>query len=166
MYQCVKDFVGPFATIVAAIAAVSVTWYFARQQTKIAQEQADVAKQKLHHDIFERQYESRYRIYCAARKLLAGIGKDRNASDEALRTYIRGTNDSVFLFNDDLPGHLVEIHNRAVAMQTFKDMTDTFPPGDQRRESCIAQSHEHFEWLVRQLEGLPDKFKPFLKLKE
>lgn len=51
MYQYVKDFAGPFATIVAAIAAVSVTWYFARQQTKIAQEQADVAKQKLHHDI-------------------------------------------------------------------------------------------------------------------
>lgn len=101
MYQCVKDFAGPFATIVAAIAAVSVTWYFARQQTKIAQEQANVAKQKLHHDIFERQYERRYRIYCAARKLLAGIGRDRNASDEDLRTYIRGTNDSVFLFNDD-----------------------------------------------------------------
>jgi hypothetical protein len=45
-------------------------------------------------------------------------------------------------------------------------MMDTFPPGDKRRESCIAQSQEHFEWLVHQLEGLPDKFKPFLKLSE
>jgi len=166
MYQCVKDFAGPFATIVAAIAAVIVTTYFNRQQTKIAQEQANIANQKLRHDIFERQYERRYRIYCATRNLLARICRDGNVSDEDLRTYIRGTNDSVFLFDDDLPHHLGEIHNRAVAMQTFKGMIDTFPPGDKKRENCIAQSQEHFEWLVHQLEGLPDKFKPFLKLSE
>ena len=61
MYQVFKDFAGPIATIIAAFAAVSVTWRFAWRQTQIAKEQADIAKQKLH-DVFERQYERRYRI--------------------------------------------------------------------------------------------------------
>ena len=131
MYQVFKDFAGPIATIIAAFAAVSVTWRFAWRQTQIAKEQADIAKQKLH-DVFERQYERRYRIYRAARKLLWGIAGNRNVSNEDLRAYVLKTGDAVFLFDDDLPRQLVDIHNRAVAMQTFNKATDNFPVGDCR----------------------------------
>ena len=104
MYQVFKDFAGPIATIIAAFAAVSVTWRFAWRQTQIAKEQADIAKQKLLHDVFERQYERRYRIYRAARKLLWGIAGNRNVSNEDLRAYVLKTGDAVFLFDHFAPG--------------------------------------------------------------
>jgi hypothetical protein len=51
LYQIFKDFAGPIATIIAAVAAVSVTAYFAWHQKKIAKEQADIAREKLRHDL-------------------------------------------------------------------------------------------------------------------
>jgi hypothetical protein len=162
MYQFFKDFFAPIPTALAAFAAVWVTWYFARHQTKIAQEQADIAKQKLRHDLYER----RYRVFDAARKLLCEVASHRIASDEDLRAFVIGTGDAVFLFNDDLANQLKEIHNRALKLRTFDEAKDDFLVGDKRRESCIAQSGEHFNWLKHQLEGLVDMFKPFLKLSE
>jgi hypothetical protein len=91
MYQCFKDFAGPIATIVAAITAVCVTGYFAWRQTQIAKEQADVAKQKLRQDVFERQYERRYRVFVAARKLLSEVGVHRRASNDDLRAFVQET---------------------------------------------------------------------------
>jgi len=164
MYQFFKDFAGPIATISAAIAAVCVTGYFAWRQTQIAKEQVDIAKQKVRHDVFERQYERRYRVFVAARKLLCEIGTHRIASEKDLRDYVIGTSDAVFLFNGDFANRLKEIHDRALKLQILNAMTDSFPVGDIRRDSCITQSNDHFDWLVQQLEELADKFKPFLKL--
>jgi hypothetical protein len=163
MYQWFKDFAGPIATIVAAIAAVCVTGYFAWRQTQIAKEQADIAKQNLRHDVFERQYERRYRVFVAVRKFLCEIGTRRIASDEDLRAYVIGTGDAVFLFDDDFANQLKEMHDRALKLRTLEEMKDTFVVGDINRNSCIAQSSEHFMWLNHQLEGLVDMFKPFLK---
>jgi hypothetical protein len=57
MYQFFKDFVGPIATIIAAVAAVSVTAYFAWHQKKIAEDQAHIARDKLRHDLYDRRFE-------------------------------------------------------------------------------------------------------------
>jgi hypothetical protein len=102
LYQIFKDFAGPVATITAAFAAVCVTAYFAKQQ-------ADIAGEKLRHDL----YEKRYRVFDAARKLLCEVAVHRSASDDDLRAFVIGTGDAVFLFNDGLSGHLVEMRDRA-----------------------------------------------------
>jgi hypothetical protein len=57
MYQYFHDFAGPIATIVAAVAAISVTAYFARHQKNIASNQAFLAREKLRFDLFEKRYE-------------------------------------------------------------------------------------------------------------
>src|ERR1700730_17460833 len=57
MYQAFKDFAGPVATIIAALAAVGVTAYFAWHQKRIAEEQASIAREKLRHDLFERRWD-------------------------------------------------------------------------------------------------------------
>lgn len=53
---CVTSLLGPAATILAAVAAVTVTAIFAKKQTDIAREQARTAKEKLRHDLFERRW--------------------------------------------------------------------------------------------------------------
>lgn len=161
MYQIFKDFAGPIATIIAAFAALSVTAYFAWHQKKIAKEQADIAREKLRHDLYER----RYRVFDAARKLLCEIAVHRIASEDDLRTFVIGTGDAVFLFDDDLSAQLVEIRNRAQKLQSLDHLMEPMPVGPQRT-NFVNQGEEQFTWLVKQLEGLVDKFKPFLKLED
>jgi hypothetical protein len=57
---------GPAATIIAAIAAVSVTAYFAWHQKQIAKQQANTALDQLRYNLFEK----RCSIYEAARKAI------------------------------------------------------------------------------------------------
>jgi hypothetical protein len=158
LYQIFKDFAGPVATIIAAFAAVRVTAYFAK-------EQADIAREKLCHDLYER----RYRVFDATRKLLCEVAVHRRASDDDLRAFIIGTGDAVFLFNDDLSGHLVEIRDHAQKLQSLVDLLNNLtvlPVGDQRTQA-VKESSQLSEWLVDQLQGgLVDKFKPFLKLED
>ena len=45
MYDTLKDFASPIATVIAAIAALSVTAYFAWHQRDIAKEQARLTKE-------------------------------------------------------------------------------------------------------------------------
>jgi hypothetical protein len=165
LYQIFKDFSGPIATIIAAFAAVSVTAYFAWHQKTVATEQADIAREKLRHDLYER----RYRVFDAARKLLCEVAIHRRASEDNLRAFVIDTGDAVFLFNDDLSNYLVEIRDRAQKLQSLSDLLnipDLLPVGDQRTET-VNESTQLCEWLVDQPQGgLVDKFKPFLKLED
>jgi L-rhamnose isomerase len=125
MYQFLKDFAGPFATVIAAVAAVCVTVYFGRHQKMIAEEQAHIASEKLRHDLYDR----RYRVFDAARRLLAQIVSQKNASDDALRAFVIDTDDAVFLFDDDMAAQLKEIHKRAQRLQFFQHQIESTPVG-------------------------------------
>jgi hypothetical protein len=160
MYQFFKDFAGPIATIIASFAAVWVTVYFGRHQKRIAEEQTHIASEKLRHDLYDR----RYRVFEAARRLLAHIASQRTASDEALRSFVIDTGDAVFLFADDMDIQLKEIRTRAQRLQSLDHLMERTPVGPQRT-NFVNQSEEQFTWLVKQLDGLVDTFKPFLKLK-
>jgi hypothetical protein len=158
--QFFKDFAGPTATIIAAIAAVSVTAYFAWHQNKVAEEQAHIAREKLRHDFYDRCY----RVFDAARKLLAEIARQRIASEEALRTFVIDTGDAVFLFDEDMDTYLKEIRSRAQRLQSLDALMQPMPVGPQRTR-FVNQSEEQFTWLIEQLGLLVDKFKPSMKLK-
>jgi hypothetical protein len=104
LYQIFKDFAGPTATIIAAVAAVSVTAYFAWHQKEIAKEQADIAREKLRHDLYER----RYRVFDATRKLLCEIAVHRIASDDELRSFVIGTGDAAFQWRGEAKAFGIE----------------------------------------------------------
>jgi len=73
MYEILKDFAGPGATVAAAVTAAIITWLFGLRQSKIAQQQADTALDQLRYNLFEK----RYAIYDSAKeliKLLIGEG--------------------------------------------------------------------------------------------
>jgi hypothetical protein len=66
MYQLLKDFAGPAATLIASITAIVVTAVFSKSQLRIADSQRNIALDKLKHDLFQKRYE----IYEAAKALL------------------------------------------------------------------------------------------------
>lgn len=156
-----KDVAGPIATIIAALAAVSVTAYFAWHQKTIAKEQVDIAREKLRHDLYER----RYRVFDAARKLLCEIAVHGTASEDDLRAFVIGTSDAAFLFDDDLAKFLEEMRGRAQKLQSLIQAMESMPVGDQKTNT-EKQRSEHFMWLWQQLDGLVTRFKPLLKISE
>src|SRR5262245_41452405 len=68
-----------------------------------------LARVKLRHDLYER----RFAVYQAARKFLAEVLTYAAVADDALRAYVVGTSDSVFLFNDEISTYLEQIRNTA-----------------------------------------------------
>src|SRR5260370_39604211 len=100
-YEFFHDFAGPIATLVAAIVAAVITFYFNRAQKRIAEEQAKTAKHqanlaavRLQHDLYNR----RFAIFETTRNLLLQeIYIHGRGSDEAYWLYVRGTSDAVFL---------------------------------------------------------------------
>jgi hypothetical protein len=133
----------------------------------LAWQQVQIARVKLQHDLYDR----RYRVFDAARRLLAEIGVHRSPSEEAVRAFVLGTSDAPFLFDDDLTSYLKDIQRRALEMKSQYQMlhaTDSnsmpiIQVGEQRANASNA-ANEHWLWLVEQLDGTVDKFKPFLKL--
>jgi type II secretory pathway pseudopilin PulG len=81
MYEILKDFAGPVATIIASITAAGITWYFASRQAQIAQQQADTAKQQASTAFDQLRYnlfEKRYAIYNTARELISVVVNQPN----------------------------------------------------------------------------------------
>ena len=78
--------------IIGAIIALFSVWIAARQMW--------IAQRKLDHDIFYMQYEKRFAVYEATRKVLANVFHG-NLSDDDIRVYGLCTLDAQFLFDDD-----------------------------------------------------------------
>jgi hypothetical protein len=66
LYCVAKDFAGPFATVLAASAALCVTFYFNKRQHELSSAQRDIALDKLKFDAFEKRYE----VYSQAKALM------------------------------------------------------------------------------------------------
>jgi hypothetical protein len=167
-YDFFKDFTGPIATLLAAGAAVFVTYRLgkgqlsvARQQAVTAQQQARLADIRLQHDLFDR----RFAVYAAARALLIEIIQNANVSNDGRNSFVRGTADAVFLVDTDLVDYLEEIRKNSIELQRLNRVLNNsdIPVGPQREKSAKEES-ELMLWFFDQLGVLIQKFKPFLSL--
>jgi hypothetical protein len=75
VYQIIKDFAGPGATVIASGVAAWITWYFASWQAATASRAVDIAHDRLRFDLFGKRYE----IYEAARKAIEKMPDELNA---------------------------------------------------------------------------------------
>ena len=125
----------------------------------IAYRQMRIADAKLEHDL----YEKRYRVYDATRKMLAEVVANNNLTMIDLRAFVLGTGDAIFLFDDALAQYLAAMRKSAVEFQAVKETAAQMPEGVEKSKA-LKVCHNHIEWMYAQLDGLSDKFKPFLKL--
>jgi hypothetical protein len=136
---------------VLAIAAVGA-W--------IAFHQMQLAAVKLQHDLYDR----RYRVFEAARKMLAEVTTHATAADETMRAFLLGTGDATFLFDDSIAAYLEEMRQHAAKLTSIGIAIEMIPVGDPQRANAVAAKSEHLLWLVAQLDGLAARFKPALQL--
>jgi hypothetical protein len=102
-------------------------------------------------------------VFEAVRRFLDAAVSTRVVSPEILNPFVLRTGDSPFLFDDDLAAYLKQMQERAgkaqgvyLTMEAAPDM----PPN--QKAAAAAAAGDHLSWLVNQIDGLPDKFRPFL----
>jgi hypothetical protein len=120
-----------------------------------------LARVKLQHDLYDR----RYAVFQAVRRFLDEAVSERIVSGETFRAFALGTADAAFLFNDQLAGYLKEMRDHAAAAQSTYTVIEAVPdmPHDQRAAASKAAG-EHFSWVINQIDGLSERFRPFLTL--
>jgi type II secretory pathway pseudopilin PulG len=101
MYQILRDFAGPVATIIASITAAFITWRFASWQARIAQQQAETAKQQANTAFDQLRYnlfEKRFAIYNTARELVALVVNKSNVQGSEVVPLHAKLNEAEFFF--------------------------------------------------------------------
>jgi hypothetical protein len=145
-YEIIKDFAGPFATVIAATAATLVTYKLGSNQVGIAREQARFAKansrsaqQKLILDLFDK----RWSIVTELREAIADVMTTGKVSYDADRKFFSAANRAGFLFGLEVTTYLAKIRAslaRHKAAETFGDTDD-----DERRGKAADAMYREFE---------------------
>jgi hypothetical protein len=174
VYQLFKDFAGPFATVLASVAAVFVTWQVtgrighdqvlvAKQQADIARQQADLATVRLKHDLFDRRFE----IYETVFAFLIEIVQDSNISPEGMSKFVRGTQKAVFVFDQSVVDYFEQLRTQAAILQEQVALLHNQgnPQGPERSEAPRRRA-ELFMWFTHQLPILMQRLRPFMALDE
>ena len=114
MYQILKDFAGPVATVIAAIAALSVTAYFAWHQKKIAE-------QKLRYDLFDRRFAIFNSIFDFYEAMISWQGTPEQLL--ARTRFFRAYQESGFLFKKEsgIESLLKDLNDKGARVIGFKE---------------------------------------------
>lgn len=118
-----KTFVGPIATIFASLVAVGVTGYFAWHQRNIADQQKEIAKNKLKLDLFDRRYKAFESIFPYYNALVDWRGTDEQK--EARTHFFMSYHQSRFLFGGSVESifkELVDAGNKVIGFRETKDL--------------------------------------------
>ncbi len=142
MYQIFRDFAGPIATIMAAFAAVSVTWHFSRHQKKIAEEQARIAGEKLRHDLYDRRFEIFSSIFDFYNAMISWEGTPEQK--EARQRFFRAYQESGFLFTKEsgIEALLKKLNDDGAKVIGFKENSDSYKSDPALMNQLFQQSME------------------------
>ena len=119
VYQALKDFAGPVATVIAAIAAVSVTGYFAWRQKNLARE-------KLRLDLLDRRLEIFSSVSDFYEVLLSWQGTPEPEQILARTRFFGAIQRGKFLFKraSGIDVILDDLYNQGVKVMLFKQNTE------------------------------------------
>jgi hypothetical protein len=125
----------------------------------VAIQQMWIARVKLRHDLYDR----RYAVFHATRRLLDEVISNKIVSGDTLRSFVLGTADAQFLFDDTLAAYLKEMRDHAAKHQSINITMESMPAGDEKAAASKAAG-EHLLWLIDQIDGLAGRFRSFLIL--
>ena len=125
-----------------------------------AYNQYRLSKEKFKLDMFDK----RYGVYKNTQVFLTKILRDAKIEMEDILEFRAGTQDSVFLFKEDIPNYLKNIDNKALDFWEIHKSLDGVPKGEERSKMCRKQT-ELLGWLTSQLPELKNKFAPYVKFK-
>src|SRR4051794_30611023 len=105
-----SDYITTLSAILTPVVAATGTF--------IAVQQWRISDRKLRHELYER----RLQIYNALMDFLGIIGSEANVSHEQLINFLRKTQESHFLFSDEIRIYLKVIYDAGVDVHTQHEM--------------------------------------------
>ena len=120
-----------------------------------------LAQNKLKLDLFDR----RFKVYEAARDLLASIMTSGKAKDDEVFKFMVATREAKWLFDTEVANYLdKQIYHKAIDLQTLAGEGDGVGVGEIRTKNVRAQS-DLKKWFKAQYDVLDQKFSRYLQLK-
>jgi hypothetical protein len=127
----------------------------------IAYRQWRLAQNKLKLDLFDR----RFKVYDAARDLLAAITTSRKAKDDELFRFVLGTREAKWLLGAAIAEYLdKQLYHKAIDLQTLAEELEDVPVGEVQAKNAQARA-EIRKWFAAQYDVLDAQFAPFLQLR-
>ena len=154
--DALKEWVPILAPIGMFVVGLTVA-YVARQQWLIARQQAEVARNKLRLDLFDR----RYRVFEAARTFLLAIASETPFDNSHVFAFDAGISDREFLFGSDVVDYLKEIKKRALDVRQQQRSFES-SPNDEEHSKRVKTEHKEFSWLTEQPTAMTKVFTPYL----
>jgi hypothetical protein len=134
------------------ILTAAVTGYIAWQQWQ-------TARNKLRLDLFDR----RFPVFEAAMKLVWIAVTKGNVPDEARREFMVATKGVQFLFDQELQDHCDALAAEALNVRVGSEKIESLPVGEERAKSEGARA-DRITWFNDQVDEIPKRFAPFLKI--
>ena len=125
-----------------------------------AYNQYRLSKEKFKLDMFDK----RYGVYKNTQVFLTKILRDAKIEMEDIFEFRAGTQNSVFLFKEDIPNYLKSIDKKALELLEIHESLDGDLKAKERSEMCRKQT-DLLHWLTNQLPELKNKFVTYLKFK-
>jgi len=122
--------------------------------------QYKLSKDKFRLELFDR----RYKVYKATQIFLSKILRNAKIEFGDLFEFRAGTQDSNFLFEDDIPEYLKKIDKKALDLIEKQEFLKGIPKGEERSNICREKTNL-LDWLVKKLPELKNRFAPYLKFK-
>jgi len=120
-----------------------------------------LAQNKLKLDLFDR----RFKVYEAARDLLASIMTSGKEKDDEVFKFMVATREAKWLFDTEVANYLdKQIYHKAIDLQTLAGELDGVGVGEIRTKNVRAQS-DLKKWFKAQYDVLDQKFSRYLQLK-
>jgi hypothetical protein len=109
-------------------------------------------------------FDKRFSVYKVAQVFLINIRDKTKIDMDQILKFKADTQDSVFLFDEDISNYLKTIGNKALELLEVHENLDGVPKGEDRSEMCRKQTDLR-HWLISQLPELKNKFAPYLEFK-
>ena len=113
-------------------------------------------------------YNKRYQIFDKTKKLLHKINQDAKIDLIDLRDFIFDTNESKFLFDNDISSFLVELKENANKLTHLTDdlkNINHYQEGQVEKESKVERDSELISWFTYEYENIELKFDKYLNFK-
>ncbi len=127
----------------------------------IAYRQWRLAQNKLKLDLFDR----RFKVYEAARELLASIMTSGEAKDDEVFTFMAATREAKWLLGPEVAEYLTkQLYHKAIDLQRLQAELEGVGVGEMRTKNVHEQAAIK-KWFMAQYDVLDSHFAPFLQLR-
>ncbi len=134
-------------TPVIGILAVIIAW----QQWRTA------------HNKFRLDYfQHRYPIYKAMMILAVGISERGTVDDDELQAFAKNTRGIDFFFNEEINKYGRELYKEALAINMGHKKIHQGPSSEKEKSQELLQ--QRVAWFIKQVDEIPKKFRPYLKV--